>query len=111
MKLIYAIISDDDVKSVTGELNQEGFYATRLSSSGSFLRSGNTTLMIGAEDRQVDDILTILRQNCAKRSETEVIAPHGTGGVPTWNLGYTPIKVEVGGATVFILEMEQFIKL
>ena len=62
MKLIYAIISDDDVKSVTGELNQEGFYATRLSSSGSFLRSGNTTLMICTEDELVDQAISIIKE-------------------------------------------------
>ena len=111
MKLMFAVIRDKDANMAIDALAESHIGVTKLATTGGFLRDGNTTLMIGAEDRQVDDILAILRQNCAKRSETEVIAPHGTGGVPTWNLGYTPIKVEVGGATVFILEMEQFIKL
>ena len=106
MKLMFAVIRDKDANMAIDALAESHIGVTKLATTGGFLRDGNTTLMIGAEDRQVDDILTILRQNCAKRSETEVIAPHGTGGVPTWNLGYTPIKVEVGGATVFILEMD-----
>ena len=108
--------------AMVGRIGMQASAAVGLTASAMWLITGPLAAIgmgvlsciskaIGAEDRQVDDILTILRQNCAKRSETEVIAPHGTGGVPTWNLGYIPIKVEVGGATVFILEMEQFIKL
>ncbi len=111
MKLMFAVIRDKDANNAIDALAEAHIGVTKLATTGGFLRDGNTTLMIGAEDRQVDDILTILRQNCAKRSETEVIAPHGTGGVPTWNMGYPPVKVEVGGATVFVLEMEQFVKL
>lgn len=111
MKLIFAVMRDKDANSAIEGLAQARIGVTKLASTGGFLRDGNTTLMIGAENAQVEQVLDILRENCAKRTETEIIAPHGTGGVPAWNLGCTPIKIEVGGATVFILEMEQFIKL
>lgn len=111
MKLIFAVIRDKDANPAIEALAQEHIGVTKLASTGGFLRDGNTTLMIGAENDQVDRVLDILRDNCAKRAETEIIAPHGTGGMPAWNLGYAPIKIEVGGATVFVLEMEQFIKL
>lgn len=111
MKLIFAVIRDKDANMAIGGLAQAHIGVTKLASTGGFLRDGNTTLMIGAEDNQVEHVLEILKENCAKRAETEIIAPHGTGGVPAWNLGCTPIKIEVGGATVFVLEMEQFIKL
>ena len=111
MKLMFAVIRDKDANSAIDALAEAHIGVTKLATTGGFLRDGNTTLMIGAEDRQVDDILVILRQNCAKRSETEIIAPHGAGGVTAWSMGCTPVKVEVGGATVFVMEMEQFIKL
>ena len=56
--------------------------------------------------------MDILRETCAKRTQTETVAPHATtGGVPTWSMGYTPVKVTVGGATVFVLDVEDFQKL
>ncbi len=55
--------------------------------------------------------MDILKENCAKRTETEIVMPHGTGGIPAWRMGGTPVKVEVGGATVFVLEVEEFRKL
>ncbi len=111
MKLIFAVIRDKDANMATDALAQAHIGVTKLASTGGFLRDGNTTLMIGAQNDQVEEIMQILRENCAKRTQTEVVMPHGTGGVATWNLNYTPIKVEVGGATVFVLDMDQFIKL
>ena len=111
MKLIFAVIRDKDANMAIEGLAQSHIGVTKLASTGGFLRDGNTTLMIGAENDQVEHVLEILKENCAKRTETEIIAPHGTGGGPAGSLGWSPIKIEVGGATVFVLEMEQFIKL
>lgn len=82
MKLIFAVIRDKDANSAIDGLAQVHIGVTKLASTGGFLRDGNTTLMIGAENDQVEQVLDILRENCAKRTETEIIAPHGTGGVP-----------------------------
>ena len=65
MKLMFAVIRDKDATMAIDALAESHIGVTKLASTGGFLRDGNTTLMIGAEDRQVDDILTILRQNCA----------------------------------------------
>ena len=93
-------------------LNKAHIGVTKLSSTGGFLRDGNTTLMIGTEDDKVEAVMDILQENCAKRSQMEVVAPpYTTGGVPGWSIGCTTIKVEVGGATVFVLDVEQFRKL
>ena len=112
MKLIFAVIRDKDAGEALKGLIRVGIGVTKLSSTGGFLRDGNTTLMIGTEGDRVGQVMDILRETCAKRTQTETVAPHATaGGVPTWNMGYPPVKVEVGGATVFVLEMEQFVKL
>ena len=111
MKLIFAVIRDKDAGEAVKALVREGIGVTRLSSTGGFLRDGNTTLMIGTPDEQVETVKRVLHETCAQRTQVEVLAPHGTGGVPTWNVGTAPLKVTVGGATVFILNVEEFQKL
>ncbi|OUQ78593.1 cyclic-di-AMP receptor [Flavonifractor sp. An100] len=111
MKLIFAVIRDKDANDAVEELIERRIGVTKLASTGGFLRDGNTTLMIGTEDNRVEEVMQALKETCAKRSQMEVVAPHATGGVPVWNLGYAPVKVEVGGATVFVLDVEQFRKL
>ncbi len=107
MKLIYAIISDDDAKSVTRELNQEGYYATRLSSSGSFLRSGNTTLMICTEDELVDRAIAIIKENSCER---KILAPdYLSMSAPELSIP-VPVEVTVGGATIMVVNVERFEK-
>ena len=111
MKMIFAVIRDKDANMAVDGLAQAHIGVTKLASTGGFLRDGNTTLLIGVEDSQVEQVMEILRENCAKRTQTEIMVPHGTGGIPMWSLGTTPITVEAGGATVFVLDVEQFRKL
>ena len=111
MKLIFAVIRDKDANAAVDGLAQAHIGVTKLASTGGFLRDGNTTLMIGVEDGRVEVVMDILRSNCAKRTETEIVMPHGTGGIPAWGMGCTPLKVEVGGATVFVVDVAEFRKL
>ncbi|HIT88128.1 MAG TPA: cyclic-di-AMP receptor [Candidatus Coprocola pullicola] len=107
MKLVVAIIQDDDAGNVISHLNEEGFQVTRLSTKGGFLRAGNTTILTGVEDQKVESVLHILEANCKSRTQfTTLPAPYGSvhGFMPK------PIEVRVGGATVFILDVEQFHK-
>ncbi|MBP3938048.1 MAG: cyclic-di-AMP receptor [Clostridia bacterium] len=107
MKLIIAIINSDDSQNVLSEITKEGFYATKLSTTGGFLRAGNLTLLMGVEDDKVDFLLDILRTNCKKREEITSVTPSfGSGMIPT-----IPVKITVGGATVFVLDVEQFYKM
>lgn len=111
MKLVYAIIHDDDANKTIKHLTNDKFSVTKLMSSGGFLRSGNTTLMIGTDDERVEEIMKILEEECAKRTEVEIAMPYMPGGVPIMNYSYTPIKAEVGGATVFVIDVEDFRKI
>lgn len=111
MKMIFAVIRDKDANIAVDALAQTHIGVTKLASTGGFLRDGNTTLMIGVDNDKVDVVMDILKENCAKRTETEIVMPHGTGGIPAWGVGVTPMKVEVGGATVFVLDVAEFRKL
>jgi uncharacterized protein YaaQ len=105
MKLVYAIIRNNDSGKVTDHLNKKGFYVTKVSTTGSFLRQGNTTLMVGVEDDKVDEVLDIIRKECGPRQEVF------TNPVGAFNPVQTNVTTTVGGATVFVSDVEYFIKI
>ncbi len=107
MKLLIAVINSDDAHIVLDEITKVGFYATKLSTSGGFLRAGNLTLLMGVDDDRVDELLEILRTNCRKREELTPIVPTYSSGM----VNAIPVKITVGGATVFVLDVEQFHKM
>ena len=107
MKLVLAIVSNDDSSSVSNALNKENFQVTRLATTGGFLRAGNTTLIIGVDDAKVEDCLKIIETECSKRTE---VVP-STASYDIGRYASFPVEVQVGGATVFILEVAQFHKL
>ncbi len=106
MKLIIAIIKDKDSNRLSSALVKENYRATKLASTGGFLRAGNTTFMIGVDDDQVDAVLSIIRNNCKVREQlvTPVTPMSGT----TDSYLPLPVEVQVGGATVFVLPVDQF---
>ena len=107
MKLLIAVINSDDSHVVLDEITKAGFYATKLSTTGGFLRSGNLTLLMGVEDDKVDELLEILRAHCRKREELTPVVPTYTSGL----VNAIPVKITVGGATVFVLDVDQFYKM
>lgn len=108
MKLILAIINNDDTAKASAELNHAGFFVTKLSTTGGFLMVGNTTLLIGTDDNGVDAVKEILRATCARRKH--VSSTVNSLGRGLGNNGL-PDEVEVGGATVFVLNVENMTKL
>lgn len=64
MKLIIAIIRDEDSDPASQALVEAGFRVTRIASTGGFLRRGSTTLMIGVEDEKVDEAIQVIQENC-----------------------------------------------
>ncbi len=109
MKLIVAIVQDEDSKRLNEEFTKNGVRATRLSSTGGFMRAGNSTFLVGIEDAKVDAALDIIKKVGSTRIQS-IMAPPSYDFDFEMNLNY-PIDVEVGGATVFILDVEQFKKL
>ncbi|MBE9475171.1 MAG: cyclic-di-AMP receptor [Chloroflexi bacterium] len=69
MKLIIAIIRDEDCDQVSQSLIQEEFRVTRIASTGGFLRHGVTTLMIGVEDEKVDQAIHLVGDHCSSEAD------------------------------------------
>ncbi|MBH0231861.1 cyclic-di-AMP receptor [Halobacillus yeomjeoni] len=106
MKMIVAVVQDKDSNRLTDALAENDFKTTKLSSTGGFLREGNTTFMIGCDDEDVDDALDIIKKNCSQREQ--MVAPISPMGGNADSYIPKPVKVEVGGATVFILPVDSF---
>lgn len=107
MKLVLAIVSNDDASSVTSALNKENYQVTRLATTGGFLRSGNTTIIVGVENDDVERAIDIIGKECEKR--TEVVPSSASYDIGRY--ASFPIEVQVGGATIFVLDVDQFHKL
>lgn len=107
MKLIIAIVNKEDAKQVNNQLVKEGFAVTRLSTTGGFLLSGNVTLLIGTDEDKVEGCIQIISE--ASRQRTELV-PNTT----SYGVGVTtasPLEVTVGGATIFVVDVERFEKV
>jgi uncharacterized protein YaaQ len=110
MKMICAIVQDEDAGGLLDTLAERGLRATKVSSTGGFLRSGNSTILIGVEDSQVVGVLDILRVSCRTRRQLIDVA-EGPRAEFTDALPRPPTEVEVGGANVFVWDIEQYIKV
>lgn len=102
MKLIYVIVRNVDSSQVMDVLNKQGFYVTKLASTGGFLREGNTTLMIGTEEEKVDDVINIVKKECGPRQQI-VSNPVGPAEFSSMQ-----VMVSVGGATIFVMDVDRF---
>lgn len=108
MKLILAVVQDKDSNRLSSALVESDIRATKMASTGGFLRSGNTTFIIGVEDHRVDSVLEIIKENCQHRDQ--LVAPVSPMGGNADSYVPYPVEVEVGGATVFVLPVEQFLQ-
>ena len=109
MKLIIAIVQDEDASRLVSKLMNEGFGVTKLATTGGFLRAGNTTLLVGVDDDKFDAAMAVIEKVCKSRKQIAT-APTSMSGVNGVYSPY-PIEVMVGGATVFVLSVDQFVKL
>ena len=109
MKLIIAIVQDEDASRLVSKLMTEGYGVTKLATTGGFLRAGNTTLLVGVDDEKFDGAMAVIEKVCKSRKQIAT-APTSMTGVNGVYSPY-PIEVMVGGATVFVLSVDQFIKL
>lgn len=108
MKMITAIVNKDDGADVCRALTEAGFMFTKISTTGGFLRAGNVTLLIGTEDDKVETAMQLIREHCARRRAKVPAAIYNEYSL--YNAFYTA-EVEVGGATIFITNVERFEKM
>ena len=111
MKMIVAIVQDEDSSRLISALMNDGFGVTKLATTGGFLRAGNTTLLIGVDDEKLHCVMEIIEQVCKSRKQiTAAPSSMGSmGGMP--GAASYPVEVTVGGATVFVMSVDQFVKL
>ncbi|RGY95927.1 cyclic-di-AMP receptor [Clostridium sp. AM58-1XD] len=110
MKLVYAIVRKDNEDEVMDALTAEKFSVTKLSTTGGFLRKGNTTLLIGTENEKVQQVIDLIKQECGKSQKITVNMPYMSGAAMV-NYSTMPMTVEVGGATIFVVDVERYEKI
>jgi len=107
MKLVIAIINYDDAGTVTQSLTKNGFSSTKLATTGGFLMAGNVTILIGVDEEKVQNVIDIIHEHSHSRKQL----------IPTTSeisYGYystMPVEVTVGGATIFVVDIERFERL
>ena len=100
MKMITAIIEERDGDRTIKALNKEGFYCTKLAATGGFLKKSNLTILIGCEDEAVNSAIEIIKREAGRRSEDRLyVSGHGN-----------TIPTVVGGCTLFVTDVLQFVK-
>jgi uncharacterized protein YaaQ len=106
MKLIVAIVHVKDATGLVRSLAIRGFGATTIDSSGGLLRQGNVTLLIGVQEALVADALELVRRHCRIRARqvNPLLPVAEPGEVYVSN----PVEVQVGGATVFVVNVERY---
>lgn len=109
MKLVVAIVHNEDAGALVDALLDKEFRATRLHSSGGFLKQSNATILLGVEEAEVDEVVSIVRDNCTSRTQT--VNPMPPIMEPGEFFMPYPLEVEVGGATVFVVPVDRFEKL
>lgn len=109
MKLLLTIVQDTDAPRLQAALAEHGLQSTTLASTGGFLREGNTTVIIGVADTEVEQVKAVIRGTCSERTRMTPAAPplHAIEGV----FASQPMEVPVGGAIVFVLAVEAFERL
>lgn len=109
MKLVISIVQDEDAHKLIDELMGGNFSVTKLATTGGFLKAGNTTLLVGVDNEKVQDVIDIIEKTCKSRKQIATSpAPIGASNgvyVPF------PLEVQVGGATVFVVDVETFVKV
>ena len=109
MKLMIAIVQDEDAGRLIGELMDHNFGVTKLATTGGFLKAGNTTLLIGLNEERYDECLSLIEKICKSRRQVAT-SPVNMSSASSGMFAPYPVEVTVGGATVFVLSVDQFVK-
>jgi uncharacterized protein YaaQ len=109
VKLVVAIVSPEDAGPLVDALLERDYRATRLHSSGGFLKQSNATVILGVDDDAVEGVLEVIRDSC--HSRTQLVNPMPPILEPGEFFLPYPLEVVVGGATVFVLPVERFERL
>ncbi|MGN0521988.1 MAG: cyclic-di-AMP receptor [Eubacterium sp.] len=106
MKLIIVIVSNKDASKLLSAVSADGYFATRVSTSGQFLEGGHTTVLMGVSEDRVDSLFSIIEKNVTKR----VVRKVGVESTIEGSLLKKPVDVEEYGAVAFVVDVEEFKK-
>ena len=106
MKMIIAIVNSDDANTVSNNLIKNGFQITKLSTQGGFLKAGTTTFLIGVAEEKVQEAIDIIREY--SKSRKQIIPTSAEMGINFFPA--MPVEVMVGGATIFVVDVDRFEK-
>lgn len=109
MKLVFAVVNNEDGNVVMRELNKGGYSVTKMATTGGFLRAGNTTLLVGTSEENVQDVVNIIERHSERRKQM-VFKPEPVIGA-VGDFSSYPEEVELGGATIFVVDVERFEKV
>lgn len=102
VKLLIAIVHTDDAGRLVEALRAADLRVTEVPSRGGFLGARNVMIFAGVEDEQVDTALRLIDESC--HSRTENVPVEMLGGI---DANWLPTEVTHGGATVFVLPLDQ----
>ena len=106
MKLVCCIVTKDDSKTLLDTLIRHGYRATVISTVGGFLKVGNVTILVGTEDEEIPKVLRLIKKECYARLQPATLPMNAIGAFDLY-VSTVP-EVEVGGATVFVLDVDMF---
>ncbi len=106
MKLVMTIIHDRDKNRIAETLLRNNFKFTKLASTGGFLRDGNVTFLIGVEAKRLDELINVIKDSCKTREQYANFVPPDAGPIGVFMP--SPVKVLVGGAVIFVVDVERF---
>ena len=110
-KLVLAVLHEEDYEGVVSALNQHGFFVTKLSSSGGFLRRKNITILVGTDSARYVELMDLIKGRAGKRRKTVYTTPSVLpGGHMETGVSAVPIEVETSGVTVFTLSLDSLDK-
>jgi uncharacterized protein YaaQ len=101
-KLLIAVVHAQDAPALVEALRGADLRVTEVLSRGGFLQARNAMLHIGVEDAQVDLAMRLIEENC--RSRTVTVPAEVLGG---FEANWMPTEVTHGGATVFVVPLEE----
>lgn len=108
MKFIIAIVQDYDCDRLLRTVTSAGLRATKISSTGGFLRTGNTTVMLGVENDRLAACYRLIEQSCRSRVEVQ-LDPVAAEYAEWYAAGLH--EVTIGGAIVFQLDVDRFVRI
>lgn len=109
-KMLLAVVQGDDYPDTVDELTRSGFFATVLSSTGGFLKKRSVTLMIGVEEHRVQAALDVLRHSAGRRQQMTYSNMSMSAAGPNPSMPIIPVQMSVGGAVVFIMDLDDIQK-